>query len=77
MRGLLMDDDNQNKKGYSPHEDFWGSLQRFFDLHYRPPKVNESEVNELVKRYKRNHPEEFPSKSPRKGFLHPDKNATA
>lgn len=38
-----MDDDNQNKKGYSR------------------PKFNESEVNELVKRYKRNYPEEFPN----------------
>lgn len=67
----------QKKKDYSSDTDFWGILQRFFDLHYRPPKVNESEVNELVKRYKRNHPEEFPHKPPRNGFPHPDKNATA
>ena len=38
-----MDDDNQNKKGYSR------------------PKFNESEVNELVRRYKQKHPEEFPN----------------
>lgn len=73
-----MDDDNQNKKGYSSHEDFWENLQNFFDLHYRPPKVNETVVNELVKRYKQKHPEEFrPPNPPKKGFLHPDKNATA
>ena len=74
-----MDDDGQRqkKRDRSSDVDFWGSLQRFFDLHYRPPKVNESEVNEVVSRYKRNHPEEFPLKSPRKGFSHPDKNATA
>jgi hypothetical protein len=65
-----MDDDNQNKKGYSSQEDFWENLQNFFDLHYRPPKVNESVVNELVKRYKRNHPDEFPNlkKLPPKGY---------
>jgi len=70
-----MDDDGrkQKKRNRSSDVDFWESLHRFFDLHYRPPKVNESVVNELVRRYKRNHPEEFPSKSPRKGFPHPDK----
>ncbi len=68
-----MDYDNQNKKSYSSHEDFWESLQKYFDLHYRPPKVNESVVKELVKRYKRNHPEDFPPpKPPKKGFPHPD-----
>lgn len=54
-----MDDDNQNKKSPSSHEDFWENLQNFFDLHYCPPKVNELEVNELMRRYKKNHPGEF------------------
>ena len=55
-----MDDNDQNKRGYSR------------------PKVNESVVQELIRRYKRNHPEEFPPpRPPRKGFLHPDKNANA
>jgi hypothetical protein len=31
---------------------------------YSPTKVNESVVNELIKRYKQKHPEEFPN--PRK-----------
>lgn len=56
-----MDDDKQNKKGYSSQEDFWEHLQKSFDLHYCPPKINRSEVNELVKRYKQKHPEEFPN----------------
>jgi len=56
-----MDDDGQNKKGYSSTEDFWETLQKYFDLHYRRPKVNESVVSELVKRYKQRHPEEFPN----------------
>lgn len=44
---------------------------------YSRPPVNESVVNELVSRYKRKHPEEFPLKPRRKGFPHPEKNATA
>ena len=72
------DDRRQKKKNYSSGEDFWKALQNFFDLHYRPPKVNESVVNELVKRYRRLHSEEFaPPKPPRRGFLHPDKIASA
>ena len=71
------DDRRQKKKNYSSGEDFWKALQNFFDLHYRRPSVDESVVNELVSRYKRKHPEEFPLKPPRKGLPHPDKNATA
>jgi hypothetical protein len=41
------------------------------------PKVRESVVSELVRRYKQNHREDFPLKSPRKGFPHPEKNASA
>ena len=67
----------QRKRHYSSGEDFWKALQNFFDLHYHRPPVNESVVSELVSRYRRKHPEEFPSNPPRKGFPHPDKNATA
>ena len=37
---------------------------------YSRPKFNESVVNELMRRYKRNHPEEFPNlkKSLPKGY---------
>ena len=71
------DDRRQKKKNYSSGEDFWKALQNFFDVHYRPPKVDESVVSELVSCYKRKHPEEFPLKRRRKGFPHPEKNATA
>lgn len=68
----------KKKKSYSSDEDFWETLQKYFDLHYRPPKVNRSEVSRLKELYRQRHPEEFaPPKPPRKGFLHPDKNATA
>ena len=74
-----MDDDDQGekKRNYSSGEDFWKALQNFFNLHYRPPKVDDSVVNKLVSRYKRKYPEEFPFKPRRKGFPHPDKNASA
>jgi len=52
----------RKKKRYHSDEEFWKDLQRFFDLHYRPPKVNEAVVNELVRRYKQKHPEEFPNR---------------
>ena len=63
-------DQNQKKKSRSSQEDFWETLQKFFDLHYRPPKVNRSVVNELVRRYKKNYPEEFqkPQKPLPKGY---------
>lgn len=60
----------KKNKRYSSDEEFWKDLQRFFDLHYRPPKVNETVVNELVRDYKQKHPEEFPNlkKSLPKGY---------
>ena len=37
---------------------------------YSRPKFNESEISELMRRYKKNHQEEFPNlrKPPRKGY---------
>jgi len=43
---------------------------------YSPPMVNREQVEKLKELYHRNHPEEFPLKPPRRGFPHPDKNAT-
>jgi hypothetical protein len=44
---------------------------------YSPPMVNRQMVEKLKELYRRKHPEEFHLKSRKKGFPHPDKNATA
>ena len=75
------------EKGILTKEEFlggesglWGNGGSMSGKHKKgdlPPTANRAVVEKLKELYRQRHQKEFPLKPPKKGFPHPDKNATA